>query len=422
MKQFSAPGAPLDDSRPEFMPRIDTDGALPVNSHATPTGSPSFWHKWYGAFKQAFPVYFAVQTAFLVIACLSFIFTTQDFNANQIPLHAFWQVWYRWDTGHYMYIAMYGYTDAWRTAFFPLYPLLERALMFFTHDALLAGLLISHLAGLVMLVVLYQLVREDFDEECAQRTILYLSLFPTAFFFAAAYTESLFLCLILLSFYNMRHGQWWLAALFGFFASLTRSAGVFLLLPFCYEYLCHCQFQWKKIRISVMSAVLIPAGVGVFSLYCYMRFGDILAFSHAEAHWGRQLAVPWWGIENALLTVVGNHPLSWPALHTLLDLGPTLFILALIILSMIGPWRFPRTYWSYCLYAAIVYLFILLFPVNWAAYPITSYGRYMLGVFPAFIVLAKLGKYRLINLTYLMVSGSTLVCLLMLFLMWRLVV
>lgn len=422
MKQFSAPGSQLNDSRPEFMPRPDTDRVFPVDNHATPTGSHSFWHKWYGAFKQVFPVYFAVHVAFLIITGLSFIFITQDFNANQTPLHMFWQVWNRWDTGHYIHIATFGYTETWRTAFFPLYPLMMRGLMFFIPNSLIAGLIISDIACLVMLVILYQLVSEDFDSERAQRTILYLSIFPTAFFFAAAYTESLFLCLILLSFYNMRRGQWWLAALFGFFASLTRSAGILLLLPFCYEYLRHCQFQWKKIRFSVMSMALIPIGVSVFALYCYLRFGDALAFSHAEAHWGRDLAVPWWGVEHSLLMVLHNHPLSWPALHNMLDLGPTLLVFVLIILSVVGPWRFPKAYWSYCLYAAIVYLFTLLFPINWVSYPIMSFGRYMLGAFPAFIILAALGKHRIIHLTYLIVASSTMVCLLTLFLMGRLVI
>ena len=68
----------------------------------------------------------------------------------------------------------------------------------------------------------YRLVEEDFDQERAYRTVLYLSVFPTSFFLAAAYNESLFLCFSLLSFYEMRHGRWWLAGLFGFLAGLTR--------------------------------------------------------------------------------------------------------------------------------------------------------------------------------------------------------
>src|SRR5690348_2477875 len=43
------------------------------------------------------------------------------------------KAWYKWDTQHYVYIAQYGYIhsaqngDASRTAFFPLWPLLMRA-------------------------------------------------------------------------------------------------------------------------------------------------------------------------------------------------------------------------------------------------------------------------------------------------------
>src|SRR5260370_13327893 len=147
MKQFSTLDAQRDDSRAEFMPRLaDTDRANPVDSLTTSTGSLTFWKKWYGAFKQIFPIYLAVHLAFLVVTCLSFIYTTQDFNTNQVPLQTLWQVWHRWDTGHYMTIATPGYIDAWRTAFFPLFPLLERGLMFVTHYALIAGLIISVVA------------------------------------------------------------------------------------------------------------------------------------------------------------------------------------------------------------------------------------------------------------------------------------
>lgn len=80
--------------------------------------------------------------------------------------------------------------------------------MVITHNPLIAGLFISNVAGLIMFVVLYQLVKEDFNGERGYHTVLYFSLFPAAFFFAAAYSESLFLCLSVLSFYHIRHGRW----------------------------------------------------------------------------------------------------------------------------------------------------------------------------------------------------------------------
>src|SRR5260370_35188713 len=112
MKQFSTPDAQRADSLSEFMPRPDTDRVIPAANLTTSTDLLTFWQKWYGAFKQIFPVYFAVHFAFLVITYLSFIFMTQDFNKKLVPLRMFWQVWNRWDTGHYVTIATGGYTVA----------------------------------------------------------------------------------------------------------------------------------------------------------------------------------------------------------------------------------------------------------------------------------------------------------------------
>src|SRR5437870_1747242 len=164
-------------------------------------------------------------------------------------------------------------------------------------NPLIAGLLISEIAGLVLLIVLYRLVQEDFDQERAFHTVLYLSIFPSAFFLAAGYNEALFICLTVLSFYCMRHGQWWLAGLFGLFANL-------------------------------------------------------------------------------------------------------------ILLSFIGPWKFPGKLRLYSIYAAILYLFLQLFPTG-GVFPLESTSRFMLEVFPAFIVLASIGaRFRTVHLSYLMISGA----------------
>src|SRR5262249_31080871 len=153
------------------------------------------------------------------------------------------------------------------TAFFPLYPLVMRGLAHFIHhNYLVAGLFISNVALLVVSIVLYQLVLEDFGQERANCTVLYISVFPTAFFLASGYNESLFLCLALLCFYQIRHGRWWPAGIFGILASLTRSAGLLLIVPFCYEYLQLHQFRLRAIRLDVVSIALIPAGIALFAL------------------------------------------------------------------------------------------------------------------------------------------------------------
>jgi len=333
-----------------------------------------------------------------------------------------WQSWYRWDSVHFSYLATHGYTDWWRTAFFPLFPLLERYLAVVTGDPFIAGLIISNVAGLGMLVVLYRLVEEDFDSERAYRTALYLSVFPTAFFFAAAYTESLFLLFALLGFYYMRQGNWWLAGACGFFATLTRSTGLLLLVPFCYEYLRQHQFKLRALRFDVFGGALIVAGPGLFMLYCYHRFHSFFPFSKAEHFmWSRDPQSPWFLIKNVIAGIAqSNGFLSFHALRNIMDASQILLILALIILSVVGPWRFPRNRWVYAIYGIVLFVVLQINPVKVnpirGPFPLQSFPRYMLEVFPAFIVLAALGKYRTVHLSYVMVSGVVLFVLLSLFL------
>ncbi len=276
-----------------------------------------------------------------------------------------------------------------------------------------------------MLVVFYQLVKEDFDEVRANRTVLYFALFPSAFFFMAGYTETTFLSLVLLSFYQMRHGRWWWAGLFGFLAALTRNTGIFLIIPFCYEYLRQRQFCLKTVRFDGVSALLIPAGLAAFLLYCAERFGDPFAFQHAEATWHHVLIAPWSGLMWVLHAMMGAPGLlSFALQRNAIELGSTLFIFVLLLLSLVGPWRFPRTYLAYILFAAMVWLLPLLSPVGppGGIFPYQSLTRYMLEVFPAFIVLASLGKYRMVHYTYLTIAGALFFFLLTQFLLGYLVV
>jgi len=375
--------------------------------------------KWYSAFKDILPIYIGIHLAFFALSCLTVLYTVPGFSTLSRPLHVLWQSWHHWDTGNFLVVALHGYVLPHQTAFFPFYPILERCVMLLTGDPFTAGLIISGVADLLALVVLYRLVEEDFDKERAYRAALYLSLFPTALFLAAAYSESLFLCLSLFSFYHMRHGRWWLAGLLGLLATLTRSAGLILFVPFCFEYLRQRHFDLRAVRLDILGSLAIPAGLGLFSLYCYLQFHDPLAFSHAEAFWGRMLRIPGYGIYSSVQEIIQSGGiLNFQSLHNMLDLGPDLLILALIILGFIGPWKLPKDLWAYNLYAAALYLFIQFFPAP-GIFPLLSTGRYMLEVFPAYIILASLGKYRTLHTSYVMVSGAVLCFLLTQFLLGK---
>jgi Dolichyl-phosphate-mannose-protein mannosyltransferase len=139
--------------------------------------------------------------------------------------------------------------------------------------------------------VFYRLVAEDFNPDRAWRSVLYLAVFPTAFFFAAAYNEALFLFFALFSFYYMRKGRWWLAGLMAFGASLTRSTAACLFIPFAYEYFRQRNFHWRKIDWHIFSAIGVFAGTVLFMIYSYITIHDALAFEHAQAqgNWNHHL-------------------------------------------------------------------------------------------------------------------------------------
>ncbi len=414
---FSHPtSSPTDTEAMTRLEKIETPKMVALTS--APVHRQVFKNKWFLALKEVFPLYFAVHLAAFVMTILVILINNPMYYQIHIPFYTLWQSWNHWDTGWYLNIAANGYPQIQSTAFFPLYPLLIRGLTFFIHNSLIPSLIISNVSGLVMLIVFYQLVQEDFDREQAQRTILYISLFPTAISFLVAYTESLFLCLALFSFYQMRNGQWWIAGLFGFFATLTRSAGVLLLLPFCYEYLRQHTFQLKKLRFDALAIVLFPAGIAAFSTYCYKTLGDPLAFSHAQINWNHYLAAPWIGIVGSIQAITNSKGiLSYISITNFINVMPDLFILVLVILSIVGPWRFKRDYWAYTIIGIMFYIFPQLFPAHSTEYPIQSMARYMLAVFPAFIVLATLGKHRIVHYSYLLTAGASFISFLILFLM-----
>ena len=387
-----------------------TETIVPVENAESVTKN-DYWQQWLDAFKQIWPIYLSTHIVFFILTYLSNLFLVGNFSTRVIGLHMMIDTWGHWDTGHFVFIATHGYDAPWRTAFFPLFPLFMRGVTFLTKDPVVAGLIVANLATLVLFMVLYRLVQEDFGQEVAWRCVLYLAIFPTAFFLLAPYNESIFLCLTLLSFYQIRRGEWWWAGLFGMLAALTRSIGILIFVPFFYEYLRQHDFTFKKIRLDIVSCLLIPVGLGLFALYCDIRFHDPLSFSQAQSVWNRTLRVPGEGFAVSLKHIVRDalhhQVLNFASIHNVIDLTTGLLILCTVVLSFVGPWKFRRDRWAYPFYGGTLYLFLILFPST-GILPLQSLSRLLLEVFPAFIVLASMGKKAQFNLYYGMISGAVL--------------
>lgn len=328
-----------------------------------------------------------------------------------------------WDASLYVEIARSGYDTLAMAAFSPLLPLLEHVGLVAGMDPVWAGILISNIAFFLALGCLRVLVEREWGAAVAQRTTLYLALFPTAFFFALGYTESLFLLLSVAAFLALRQHRWILAGLFAALATLARSQGILLVLPIAIEFytsqihprLRAAERSWPSWRslLAVFLGILLPvAAYAGFTLYLATRFGTFFAASRAEAgFWGKDLSVPFVGfarIGNALLRL-GPAPNVYQA-HILIDIA---FGVALIALAGVA-WR-ARQPLPYIVYTVATILVLFSLPGhNWLA--LASIGRYMLVVFPVFVVLGQWGRYRSVERWLLVASVPLLAFFTLIFL------
>ena len=378
---------------------------------------------WWRTTLAILPVFVITRIVFLLLTYFGgVLFSLSNYSYTIIPLHQILYNWNRWDALRFTTIAAQGYPALDYAAFFPLFPALSHALSVIIHkDTVVSGILLSNLAFLGTMIVLYRLVETEMDAETANRTTLYLAIFPTALFFFAGYNESLFLFFMLLCFYTLRRGSWWLAGLFGGLAALSRSIGLLLFVIFFYEFLRlrlpDLRQAWNDKQViralpalvGLLPSLLIPLGLGVYMLGLRTRFGDPLAFTHAQVHWREGLSAPWVAPLLTLKFIVRQPLMTFYVVHNIIDLSAFVLFAVLVVLSFVGPVRLRRDQWSFGFFALIALIYSVLFPgiphiVGLAYDPLPSMQRFVLELFVCFIILARLGRRPSFHLGYLLLS------------------
>ena len=125
-----------------------------------------------------------------------------------------WEVFNGWDSGHYQHIAVNGYEYAddgreHNVAFFPLFPLMVRAMMSLGLSFDIAGTLINNGAFLIALYCVYSFVKQYCSRNQAEWTTAVLAFSPGSMFAGVIYTEGLYLALstaALRAFDNRKYG------------------------------------------------------------------------------------------------------------------------------------------------------------------------------------------------------------------------
>jgi len=309
--------------------------------------------------------------------------------------------WAVWDGVWFIKISANGYAaNDGSVAFFPLYPLVTRWVgILFGNNLVLAGMTVSLVCYFVGVWLLFRLVEREFGDRIAYRTCLYLSIFPTAFFWQAVYSESMFLALSVACILWSREGRWKLAGLAGLAAALTRSAGFLLIVPMAISYLEQHDWRPSGADSDAASLLMIPEGLMVWMAYLALSFGRPLLFAQAQEQWKRSLAVPTYALWKGLVAgVQGARQLLsgqtaheyWPApdpgavmplaAANVINLGAVAFAIAFIVY---GLKRLPIVFGTY---AAVTVGYPLLFPAE--SSPFMSMPRFILAAFPIFMALA----------------------------------
>jgi hypothetical protein len=323
---------------------------------------------------------------------------------KSISFNTIISTWDHWDSAFYQ-LASQGYPTRDSMAFFPLYPMLIAGLNIVVQNRLLAALVISNLAALGAFIgIAFFAAQEDHDITSGRRLLLTIIAYPYAFFLAAPYSESLFLCFAVFALFTARRGNaWQWATLMAILATLTRVTGIILILPLLWEYgrqhgwwnmaIWH-EGKWRTLfslrSISEASILFLaaPLAMAAYFTYLWYRVGTPFAYFQIEhQHW---------------------HPANWPAPYTFVILVHRMTIthgifaheralqivtFGLLIGSiMLVLWMIRRLPIAFTLYMAGLILLTFSAPDPSLAFVLPSAGRYLLESLPLFLVISRWTK------------------------------
>lgn len=321
------------------------------------------------------------------------------------------ELWSRWDAPHYLRLAEAGYRasspppnidDQYFIVFFPFFPLAVHLVSIAVIDLVLSALIVSFAASVGAAYFLFRLVALDFDEATAWRAVILMFAFPTAYFMAAPFTESLYLFAVLAAVHSARTGSWAKAGLAGLLATGTRLTGVVLVPVFLVEILAS-PASWSERARKI--AWISLSGVGLITYIAINRivYGNPFQFlSVQREHWGNGPALPWEPITDAVRALSAG---GLDSTFLLIYGGRIVGVLLAVPLLVLAIGRLRP--------ADVVYGWLTLVLILSSAWLI-SLPRYLLVLYPLFILCARYTQARRAFLPLV----ATGVCL-QTWLMWR---
>jgi Gpi18-like mannosyltransferase len=306
----------------------------------------------------------------------------------------------RWDAAWYLDIAINGYhkvhpTDTpgvetnRQTAFFPLYPALIKTGMKLGLSPVWAAVGINIILSFGALILIYLISLEWLKErKLAMRTALLFLFFPSSFFLISPYSEALFCFLSFGAFYFALRKNWLTANIFLAFCTLSRSAGLIVALCIFLLYLRNKNYRLSNIDRSIFTFLLAPLGLIAYMIYLWHNFGNPLLMLESQKYWAQSINPnifnTFWDktvdVFRAAITpgynaFGGDYGKEW---INILTYG------SFVVFGAVSVWGIIRKQLIFPL--ALYVLFSLLFFISKGNF--ISVNRYVLPLFPVFILLA----------------------------------
>ncbi|MDQ1493350.1 MAG: hypothetical protein QOJ23_5864 [Actinomycetota bacterium] len=217
---------------------------------------------------------------------------------------AFHRVLTVWDGRWYDSIARHGYPASVpqgdfyagtgrqvqsAVAFFPLYPLLTRALdRVLPGGADVAGVVLALLIGAVATVLVWMVAEKVADRHVADRAAVLFAFSPGAFVLSLVYAEGLLILFSAACLLALLERRWLLAGVMAALAGATRpnATSVFLVCAWAAAVAIWKDREWR----AVVAPLLAPVGMVAFFVYLWWHTGETLIWFRVESQgWGERI-------------------------------------------------------------------------------------------------------------------------------------
>jgi hypothetical protein len=342
--------------------------------------------------------------------------------------------WFRFDGNWYAQISTSGYWFAGAdsqsaVAFFPAYPSVLWGLHSVTTVSVkLLGSLVTIACGLGALLTIFKWFRDHVTDRVARVALVTLLAYPYVFYlFGAVYGDALFLLAAVGAFLLLERDHTILAGLAGAVATATRPVGIALIIGLVAvalwrrhvieagESRWRPRVLWRRLRPSDAGVLLSLGGLVGYMTYLGIRFGNPLAFDEVQSApgWDQGSGPRTW-FKITWFQQIKNLPRwfwDWlqngdTATFEKVQYAVTVILQGLFVLGFLFlAWHvWKKLGWGYGLYCFSMLAIALLGTKDFQ-----GTGRYLLALFPCFLVLGGyLADRRILRWTWWSISAIVL--------------